>query len=219
MVERGNERPLTPKQKRFVEEYLVDLNATQAAIRSGYSAKTAQAIGAENLTKPLIMAEIEAAQVRLSKRTQITQEMVLAELAKVGFSNLSDVTNWGMKEVAFGFTEDGKRLAAENIGEAAVIRYVDAPFVEPLDRDALAENVRAAISEVGLTKDGFKIKMHDKVGALEKIGRHLGMFKDKIELTGKDGGPLKHDVRQDAGLSDDDAQKVAEKLKMLDDEV
>ena len=69
---------LTPKQERFVAEYLVDLNATQAAIRAGYSEKTAQMIGSENLAKPLIAAAVAAAVAKRSERTEITQDYVLA---------------------------------------------------------------------------------------------------------------------------------------------
>ena len=68
---------LTPKQQRFVEEYLIDLNATQSAIRAGYSEKTAAVIGAENLIKPNIAKAIQEAQNKLSERTGITQEYVL----------------------------------------------------------------------------------------------------------------------------------------------
>ena len=72
--------PLTPKQSRFVEEYLVDMNATQAAIRAGYSKKTARQIGDENLSKPVIQKALtEAIQVR-SERTQVTQDYVLKRL-------------------------------------------------------------------------------------------------------------------------------------------
>lgn len=184
-------RDLTAKQKRFVEEYLIDLNATQAAIRAGYSEDTAYSIGSENLKKPEVQQAISEAQAARSERTGITADRVLQELAKVGFANASDVVNWGTKEVAFGYDDDGRRLSAEDIGNAVKVEYVPAPFVEPIDRDALPENIRAAVSEVKLTRDGFAIKMHDKVGALEKIGRHLGMFKDKVELTGKDGDPIK----------------------------
>ncbi|GGZ21819.1 terminase small subunit [Asticcacaulis endophyticus] len=183
-------RDLTDKQKRFVEEYLIDLNATQAAVRAGYSVSTAHSIGHENLSKPEIIFAISEAQASRSKRTEITADRVLQELAKVGFANASDVVNWGTKEVAFGFTDDGKRLPAEEIGSASLVKYVDAPFVDPINRDDLPDDIKAAVSEVKLTKDGFAIKMHDKVGALEKIGRHLGMFKDKVELTGRDGADL-----------------------------
>ena len=72
--------PLTPKQESFVEEYLIDLNATQAAIRSGYSEKTAHAIGQENLRKPIIAAEVARAQAERSARTNVTQDYVLESI-------------------------------------------------------------------------------------------------------------------------------------------
>ena len=71
---------LTPKQARFVEEYLVDLNATQAAIRAGYSARTANRIGPENLSKPVIAEAIQIAQLARSERTQITVDKVLEDI-------------------------------------------------------------------------------------------------------------------------------------------
>lgn len=174
---------LTPRQQRFVDEYLIDLNATQAAIRAGYSAKTAYSIGDETLKKPEVAAAVAAAQAARSKRTEITADQVLQELARVGFTNLSDVTDWGVKEVAFGYDDDGKKLRPEEIGEAALVRYVDAPFVTPVNRDDLSEAARAAVSEVSLGRDGFKIKMHDKNGALLQLGRHLGMFNDKLDVN------------------------------------
>ncbi len=74
------DKALTPKQQRFVEEYLIDLNATQAAIRAGYSKKTAKSIGQENLTKPYIAAVIDAAKAERSIRTEISQDWVLERL-------------------------------------------------------------------------------------------------------------------------------------------
>ncbi len=73
---------LTPKQQRFVEEYLIDLNATQAAIRAGYSEKTAKEIGSENLTKPNIAKAIQEAQESLSNKTQLTVDMIVNGLLK-----------------------------------------------------------------------------------------------------------------------------------------
>lgn len=181
---------LTAKQQRFVEEYLIDLNATQAAIRAGYSERAANRQGAENLSKPDIATAISRAQVARAKRTEITADRVLAELAKVAFANLSDVTDWGAKEVAFGFDDDGKQLPAEDIGDAVTVKYEHAPFVEPINRDDLPDAIKAAVAEVKLTKDGFAIKMHNKVAALETIGKHLGMFKTTLEHTGPDGAPL-----------------------------
>lgn len=158
------ERPLTPKQKRFVEEYLIDLNATQAAIRAGYSQKTAKEIGCENLTKPNIEIAIQTALAARSKRTEITAEMVLAELARVGFSNMAHYAKWN---------PDGVTL---------------------VDSDNLTDDAARCVAEVSqtVTAEGgtVKFKLHDKVSALEKLGRHLGMFTEKVEVTGKNGGPL-----------------------------
>ncbi len=74
---------MTPKQQRFVDEYLIDLNATQAAIRAGYSEKTARFIGAENLTKPNISAAIAAAVAKRSERTEVTADYVLASIMEI----------------------------------------------------------------------------------------------------------------------------------------
>ena len=76
-------RPLTPKQDMFVREYLIDLNATQAAIRAGYSAKTAAQIGEENLRKPDIAKAIQAGMDQRSQRTNITAEEVLANIKRI----------------------------------------------------------------------------------------------------------------------------------------
>lgn len=174
---------LLEKRARFVEEYLVDLNATQAAIRAGYSAKTAHSQGPRLLDNVAVKAAIAEAQVKRAARTEITADRVLRELARVGFTNLSDVSEWGEREVAIGYDADGKRLSPADIGDAAVVHHEMAPFLSLIDSGALAPDHRAAVSEVALTKDGFKIKLHDKVGALQQIGRHLGMFTDKIEVT------------------------------------
>lgn len=81
---------LTPKQERFVTEYLVDLNATQAAIRAGYKPKAAYASGAENLKKPQIQEALTEARTKQRERTQITADRVLQELAAVAFDNADD---------------------------------------------------------------------------------------------------------------------------------
>lgn len=182
---------LTPKQERFVQEYLVDLNATQAAIRAGYSPDTARSIGSENLTKPNIMAAIDEAMATRSMRTNITQDQVLRELARIGFVDIRKVVTW--TNGADGFNE----REAEETGE---VRISIANFVMLTPSDQIDVETAAAISEVSQTKDGaLKVKMHDKRAALVDLGRHLGMFKDKVEVTGKDGNPIEIDqVRNDA---------------------
>ena len=90
---------MTPKQQRFVEEYLVDLNATQAAFRAGYAARSARAIAAENLAKPNIQARITALKQARSERTQIDADRVVQELARVAFARMSEVATWGPEGV------------------------------------------------------------------------------------------------------------------------
>ena len=81
---------LTKKQKAFIQEYLVDLNATQAAIRAGYSKKTAYSIGQENLSKPEIQQALQEAQKRREKRTEVTQDYVIAKLREIVAKDASD---------------------------------------------------------------------------------------------------------------------------------
>ena len=146
---------MTKKQKRLIEEYLIDLNATQAAIRAGYSPDTAKAIGSENLTKPDIRAQIDRAMAERSKRTGVNAERVVQELAKIAFVNAAEVID---------------------------------PKTATVKEDALPEDT-AAIQSVKVKtfgEDGLEreIKMADKLKALELLGKHLGMFKDRIELSG-----------------------------------
>ena len=146
---------MTKKQKRFCEEYLIDLHATQAAIRAGYSPDTAKAIGYENLTKPDIRAHIDRAMAERSRRSGVNADRVIQELAKIAFVNATDVID---------------------------------PKTATVKENALPEDM-AAIQSVKVKtfgEDGLEreIKMADKLKALEMLGRHLGMFKDKLELSG-----------------------------------
>lgn len=167
--------PLTPKQARFVDEYLIDLNATQAAIRAGYSAKTAEQQGPRLLGNVGVAEAIAKRQARVAAKLEITQERVIEELAKVGFANMADYMKSG---------PDGD------------------PY---LDFSQLTRDQAAALSEVTVEdfKDGrgedardvrrVKFKLADKLSALEKIGKHLGLFKDRVELSGPNGGPVQID--------------------------
>ncbi|SEI98662.1 phage terminase small subunit [Azotobacter beijerinckii] len=166
---------LTPKQQRFVDEYLIDLNATQAAIRAGYSEKTAKIIAAQNLSKLNIRIAIDGRMKDRERRTEITQDRVLQELAKIGFSDIRHAVEWGPEVM----------IVDEETGETAVSNGVVLIPSSKIDPDT-----SAAISEISQTAQGLKIKLHDKRAALVDIGRHIGMFKDRVEVTGKDGGPL-----------------------------
>lgn len=146
---------MTQKQKRFIEEYLIDLNATQAAIRAGYSLDTAKSIGSENLTKPDIQARIAKAMAERSRRTGVNADRVVMELAKIAFVNAKDVID----------------------PDTATVR----PDALPEDTAAIQSVKVKTFGEDGLERE---VKMADKLRALELLGRHLGMFKDKVELSG-----------------------------------
>lgn len=145
---------LTAKQKKFVEEYLIDLNATQAAIRAGYSTESAKEIGCENLTKPNVKAEIDKAIAERSRRTGINQDRVLRELAKIAFVNPNDVINFNEATVK----GDAKE---EDLAAIASVKIKNIP-----------------------TEDGEiterEIKLCDKLKALDLLGKHLGIY-DKHE--------------------------------------
>ncbi len=172
------DKRLTPKQARFVEEYLIDLNATQAAIRAGYSAKTAPEQASRLLSNVKVSTAVQAAMQARSTRTEITQDMVLRELAKIGFSDIRKVVRWGTTELRTTEDKDGQAVTEPYHG----LRLVAA--------DEIDDDTAAAIAEVSEGRDGLKVKFHDKKGALVDIGRHIGMFKDRVEHTGKDGGPV-----------------------------
>lgn len=163
---------LTPKQERFVAEYLIDLNATQAAIRAGYSAKTAGAVGHENLRKPEISKAVQEAMKAREQRTEITQDRVLQELAKLGFANMQDYMR---------ITPEGEPVAdlsqLSRDQAAAITEFTVEDFTDGRGEDS--RDVRRV-----------KFKLADKRAALVDIGKHLGMFKDKVELTGANGGPV-----------------------------
>ncbi len=147
---------MTQKQKRFAEEYLIDLNATQAAIRAGYSSDTAGSIGNENLKKPEIRARIEKAMAERSKRTGVNQDRVIRELARIAFANAANIIN----------TEDATVKAGASEDDMACIQSV---------------KVKTMSGENGSLVER-EVKLHDKLRALELLGKHNGMFKDRVEV-------------------------------------
>lgn len=158
--------PLRPKQQRFVDEYLIDLNATQAAIRAGYSAKTAGAMGSENLTKPEIAAAIAEKQAAIAAKSGITAERIVAELAKLGFANMADYMRTGRDgDPTLNFA-DLTRDQAAALQEVTVDDFVDG-------RGEDARDVRRV-----------KFKLADKRAALVDLGKHLGMFTERQSVSG-----------------------------------
>ncbi|MDD3020935.1 MAG: terminase small subunit [Alphaproteobacteria bacterium] len=172
---------LTPKQKQFVSEYLIDLNATQAAIRAGYSKKTADVQGVRMLGNVKVQEALNKAMNKREQRTEITQDRVLKELAKIAFSNGSDFAKVVTKPVM-------KQRINETTGEWEE-KEVEEQFVELTDTDQLSEDKKAAIAGIKEGKFGIEVQSCDKVKALELIGKHLGMFKDKVELSGQVNNP------------------------------
>lgn len=173
---------LTAKQESFVREYLIDLNATQAAIRSGYSAKTAGQIGDENLKKPGIAAAIQKAMDERAARTEITADRVLKELAKIGFSDIRRAVKWYSQTNVAAIDSDAD---IEALAEEGALRFAVANQVELVSSDELDDDTAAAISEVGMTSQGaLKVKLYDKRAALVDMGKHLGMFTEKVQVDG-----------------------------------
>lgn len=148
---------LTDKQKRFVEEYLIDLNATQAAIRAGYSVNNADKIGSELLGKTGVFEAVAQGKAERSRRTGISQDRVVLELAKLGFSNAGDIINFNTAEVRFDVSND----------DMACIQSV---------KVKTSSTVSGEMTE-------REIRLYDKKAALELLGKHLGMFTDKLEVS------------------------------------
>lgn len=171
---------LTDKQKRFCDEYLIDINATQAAIRAGYSEKTAYRTGADNLRKPQIEEYIAKRQKELSRSTEITQERVIKELALIAFSNNADYAHVVEKKMK---AEVGGALVDVLDEDGKPVMY---RTVEPVLTEELTEEQKRALAVIKKGKEGLEVKSCDKVKALELLGKHLGIFTDKIEANVND---------------------------------
>ncbi len=143
---------MTKKQERFVEEYLIDLNATQAAIRAGYSPKTAQEQASRLLSNVMVQQAIAKAMAERSKRTGINQDRVLRELARIGFAKITDVIDPKTAKIKEDASEDDL---------------------------ACIQSVKIKPNEFGVERE---VKLYDKKSALVDLGKHLGMFKDRVEL-------------------------------------
>jgi phage terminase small subunit len=151
-------RQLTLKQRLFVQEYLIDLNATQASIRAGYSRRTAGKIGTENLSKPAIRAAIDEAIEARAERTRVDADKVVRELAKLAFSDWRELGSWG---------EHGMTLkSSSEITDEAVACVKDVSHTTER-RFYGAEMVENAHT---------KLSLHDKKAALELLGRRAAIW-------------------------------------------
>lgn len=153
-------RKLPPRREAFAAEYLKDLNATRAAIRAGYSAKTASSIGARLLADAGVARAVEAGMAARARRTEIDADRVVLELARIAFADPRDLMEWG---------PDGVALK---------------------ESSSLTEEQAAGVAEVAEGSGGtLRLKKHDKVRALELLGKHLGLFRDRAGTDDDAGTP------------------------------
>lgn len=148
---------MTEKQQRFIDEYLIDLNATQAAIRAGYSVKTAKDIGCQNLAKLNIQQAISEKMAERSKRTGVNQDRIVLELAKIAFVNAVDVIDSDDATIKAGATAD----------DTAAIQSVKVKMIPTKEGEGVEREIR----------------LNDKLKALELLGKHLGMWNDKLDVN------------------------------------
>ena len=149
---------LTPRQKDFCEYYLQTGNAAEAARLAGYSEKTARVIGPENLSKPVIKNAIDKAIAERSRRTGINQDRVIQEIAKLAFLNPIDVIDM----------DEATIKGEANRDDTACIASVKVKVIPGEDGNITEREV----------------KTYDKLKALELLGKHLGMFTDKLKMEG-----------------------------------
>ncbi len=147
---------MTKKQKRFIDEYLIDLNATQAAIRAGYSVESAREIGYENLIKHDIQQAIAKKMAERSRRTGVNQDRVILELARLAFVKMTDIVDSSgkIKDTA---TDDDLSCI-----ESVKYKHSDTDSGSSIERE---------------------VKISSKLKALELLGKHLGMWNDKVDVN------------------------------------
>ena len=203
---------LTPKQQRFVDEYLIDLNATQAAIRAGYSPKSAGRFAQELLLKTHIAQAIEQAKAERSERTKITQDEVLKmwhDLATVDYNEISQLLNvncrycWGVDH-EYQYTPKEWQRVCESADKEQASRppfggddfnHKRAPnpncpecgglgnaTIHLHDTDRLSPQAKLAYQGAKAGKFGIEVLTTDRMKALDNIARHLGMFNDKLQM-------------------------------------
>lgn len=152
---------ITDKQRAFVDEYLIDLNATRAyktIYKSCKKDETARVNGSRLLTNANVAAYLAQRQRDLQRRTEVTQDKVVQELAAIAFADIADYVQ--------------------------VKEYNNLSIVEITPTKDIPTNKRAAIASIKQGNNGIELKLHNKLDALDKLGRHLGMFKG--DNTGSD---------------------------------
>ncbi len=147
---------LTEKQQRFVEEYLIDLNATQADVRAGYSAKTADQQGSRMLANVKVQQEIGERMAERSRRIGVNQDRVVVELSKIAFVKMTDIVD-----------EQGKIKDGASDDDLACIESV---------------KYKESSGDSGGSVER-EVKLSSKLKALELLGKHLGMWNSKLDVN------------------------------------
>lgn len=175
---------LSDKQRRFCEEYVIDWNATQAAIRAGYSEKTAYSIGQENLKKPEIESHIEEIQKKLERLAGVSALRNILELKKLAYSNIADFKeDWDVAKDFNDLTEEEKAALSEII--------------------VTTRTEKSGDSEGFAVVETIKFKLHDKLKAIEAINKMLGYnAPDKVNQSFE--GAIQHRVDLKTGDLDSD---------------
>ncbi|MDY0884682.1 terminase small subunit [Dongia soli] len=178
---KGPMKPINDRQRAFVQEYLVDFSPRRAAIRAGYAPKRANASAYTLIRRPDVQALIAERQKEARLRAEITIDRIVAELAKIAFADPRDL-----------FTADGRMKPIHEMDDASAAS-LSAWEVMVLagTRSAAAKTGAAKAGEMGVPAETIgdlplevrKIKRWDKTKALELLGRYLGLFKDKVELS------------------------------------
>lgn len=161
-------KPLTDKQLAFCREYVIDFNGAQAAIRAGYSPNGADVTAARMLKDERIQHEISHLTARKAERADIQADEVIGRLSAIARADIRDVIDWGYEEI---------------VDDEGIKRNI--PYVKPKNSGDLPPEISVAVAEVSMSKQGtFKVKMHDRSAALEKLMRHLGLYeKDNRQKT------------------------------------
>lgn len=172
--------PLLPKHARFVLEYMKDLNGTKAAVRAGYEQSSAACVSSELLQREDVQGELQRQLEAREARTLATADRVIQELALIAFSDITD----------FVVREDGSVTLREGAGKRATraVQSVKRKVRIVRDRNRLDGDGRPVEVEV----EDVEIKLWDKARALEVLARHLGLLKDRVEVSGPNGEAVQH---------------------------
>ena len=179
---------MTPRQRRFVQEYLVDLNATQAAKRAGYGKDSVWRL----LRNPVVSAAIEKAQAKRAERTRVSADKVVTELAKVAFGDPRRLFSWGPGGVVLRDSADLTEAEAALVSEVSETR-----------------------TSKGGTR---KVKLHCKLTALNALGKHLGIFGNGRKGARAPGGATDENGEAEngeSGRADDARDRLARRIAGL----